>query len=107
MYKEAMRGNVFAAKFLTERHEGLPKQEVDIATNGGIEQINVNMSLDELSGLYAESLRYGDVIEATALPSVGAPQPASSSTSARNGSSNCSSAPRAGGSIPRIRRSKR
>ena len=77
MYHAAVyRYNVFAAKFIAERVEGLPKQEVAIETTGNVKRINVNMDIGELADIYSQTLRgYTDaqVIDSTPVPAIPAP----------------------------------
>jgi hypothetical protein len=75
----AERGNVEAAKLIWTRIEGLPRQDVDLTVKGEItKHVWVSMSLDQLSALYGESLRFPDstVIEglATEVPQIEPPQ---------------------------------
>jgi hypothetical protein len=72
MIREAINGNVFAAKFITERVEGLPKQELDIVSNSLATTVNWNMSAAEASASYQAFIHElefdsGNVIEATAV----------------------------------------
>jgi hypothetical protein len=54
MIREAINGNVFAAKFITERVEGLPRQEVDVRSVNITETITSNMPLQRTMETYTD-----------------------------------------------------
>jgi hypothetical protein len=58
MYDKAMEeGDVAAARFLAERHEGLPRQEVDVRSLDVTEAITSAMSVEKAASIYMDMIR--------------------------------------------------
>jgi hypothetical protein len=68
MIREAINGNVFAAKFITERVEGLPRQEVDVRSHNITETITSNMSVQRATEIYMDFIKSDEVIDVDLSP---------------------------------------
>jgi hypothetical protein len=79
LIKEAAeRGNMEAVKIIFTRLEGLPRAEVNLNLSGEVrQQVSVDMTVEQLSDLYSQALRYGDTIdvEPVDVESLPAPRP--------------------------------